>query len=329
MTELLENYSLSTKPKKKKGVLQKVGVIGCGLMGQEITIEISKYGIDVIFIDISDKRINQIMASISMQLDEIIDKWGLTVSEKRAILSRIKGSTDYSQLKDCNLIIESINTKKRGTSFEKRQEIFREVEKYVSKDTVITSNTATLMISEISKVLKYPERSVGVHFISPVRKVKILEVVKGEKTSNWAFEFVGRFATMINKTVINLHESPGNISTRMIIPFINEACEILMEGVATIESIDITMKEASGHQFGPLEMADRIGLDMILKMMDNLYQKFGDQKFKPSPIIILLVRSNCTGVKAGKGFYKYEDGKAIPLCLKDLFSVELKKIIKS
>ena len=134
---------------------------------------------------------------------------------------------------------------------------------------------------------------------------------------------------MINKTVINLHESPGNISTRMIIPLINEACEILMEGVATIESIDITMKEASGHEFGPFEMADRIGLDMILKMMDNLYQKFGDQKFKPSPIIILLVRANCIGLKAGKGFYKYEDGKAIPLCLKDLFSIELKKIIKS
>ncbi len=223
MTELLENYSLSTKPKKKKGTLQKVGVVGCGLMGQEITIEISKHGIEVIFIDINDKRINQILANISMQLDDMINRWGLTVSEKRAILSRIKGSTDYSKLRDCNLIIESINTKKQGTSFERRQEIFIEVEKHVSKDTVITSNTATLMISEISKVLKHPERSVGIHFISPVRKVKILEVVKGEKTANWAFEFVGRFATMINKTVINLHESPGNISTRMIIPFLNEA----------------------------------------------------------------------------------------------------------
>ncbi len=329
MIESLEHYSLSAKPLKKKGILHKVGIIGCGLIGQEIAIETSSHGIDVVFIDIDEKRIHQIMASMNMQLDEIIDKWGLTFSEKRAILSRIKGTTDYDQLQDCNLIIEAINTKKRGTSFEKRQEIFREVEKHVSRDTVITSNTSTMMISEISKVLKHPERSVGVHFISPVRKVKILEVVKGEKTAKWAFEFVGKFATMINKTVINLHESPGNISTRMIIPLINEACEILMEGVATIEAIDITMKEASGHEFGPFEMADRIGLDMTLKMMDNLYQTFGDRKFKPSSIIILLVRASCLGVKSGRGFYKYEDSKVIPLCLNDLFSVEVKKIINS
>lgn len=328
MTESLENYSLSAKPKNKKGILNKVGIVGCGLMGQEIALEISKHGIDVVFIDLTEKRIEQIFASMNEQLDEIIDRWGLTVSEKRAILSRIKGSTDYKMLSDCNLIIESINTKKRGTSFEDRQEIFKKVEQYVSRDAVITSNTSTLKISKISKVLKYPDRSVGVHFISPVKKVKILEVVKGEQTAHWAFEFVGKFATMINKTVINLHESPGNISTRMIIPLINEACEILMEGVATIEAIDITMKEASGHQFGPFEMADRIGLDMILKMMDNLYNEFGDRKFKPSPIIILLVRANCLGVKSGKGFYKYEDHKVIPQCLKDLFSIEVKKLIQ-
>ncbi len=329
MTESLDNYGLSAKPRKKKGTLQKVGIVGCGLMGQEIGLEISKYGIDVVFIDISENRIKQIMLNMSLQLDEIINKWGLTASEKRAILSRIKGSTHFEDLKDCNLVIESINTKKRGSSIEARQGIFIEVEKHVTKNTVITSNTATLMISEIAKVLKHPERSVGVHFISPVRKVKILEVVKGEKTSNWAIDFVGKFATMINKKVIHLHESPGNISTRMIIPFINEACEILMEGVATIESIDTTMKEASGHQFGPLEMADRIGLDMILKMMDNLYKQFGDSKFKPSPIIILLVRSNNLGVKTGKGFYGYEHGKVYPLCMKDLFNIEIKEIIKS
>lgn len=329
MTESLDNYSLSTKPKKQKGILHKVGIVGCGARGQEIALTVSQHGIDVQFIDVSEARIKSIFTNMSQQLDEIIGKWGLTESEKRAILSRISGSTDYNDLKDCNLIIEAINTKKRGTSFEKRQEIFKEVEKHVTRDTVITSNTATLKISEISKVLTHPERSVGVHFISPVRKVKILEVVKGEKTADWAFEFVGKFAKMINKQVVNLFESPGNISTRMMIPIINDACEILMEGVSTIESIDLTMKEASGHQFGPFEMADRIGLDMILKMMDNLYNQFGDRKYKPSPIIILLVRSNCLGVKSGKGFYSHENGKTTPLCLKDLFSVDIKEILKS
>lgn len=235
----------------------------------------------------------------------IIDRWGLTESEKRAILSRIQGTTDYSKIAECNLVMETISSNKPGTSLELRKEVFRKIEEHVSPDAVITSNISTLMISDLSSTLKYPERAVGLHFMIPPT-VKVVEVVKGLRTSEEAYDFVCRFAKMIGKKVVTVNESPGNISTRLIVTLINEACEVLMEGVASIENIDDTMKIGYGLQFGPFELADRIGLDKILKYMDNLYQEFGLQKFKASPIIKRLVRANNLGRKTGKGFYKYE-----------------------
>jgi 3-hydroxybutyryl-CoA dehydrogenase len=308
MSEVLEDYALHEKL-PRKGSVQKVGIIGCGSVGQEISRIVSKAGIDVVFIDISEERVREIFLSINQQLDEVIDRWGLTESEKRAILSRIKGSTDYNELRDCNLVMETISSNKPGSSIELRKEIFKKIEEYVSEDTVVTSNISTLMISDLASVLNYPERAVGLHFMIPPSTVKIVEVVKGLNTSQQSYEFVCRFANMIGKRVINVNESPGNISTRLIVTLINEACEELMEGVASIENIDDTMKFGFGLQFGPFELADRIGLDKILKYMDNLYLEFGLHKFKASPIIKRLVRAHNLGRKTGKGFYIYDKGK--------------------
>jgi 3-hydroxybutyryl-CoA dehydrogenase len=310
MSEVLEDYALHEKL-QRKGSLQRVGLIGCGSVGQEITRIISRAGIDVVFIDVSMERVTEIFLSINQQLDEIIDRWGLTESEKRAILSRIRGSIDYNDIKNCNLIIETISSNKPGSSIELRKDIFKKIEEYVSVDTVITSNISTLMISELASVLKHPERAVGLHFMVPPSQVKIVEVVKGLNTNQNSYEFVCRFANMIGKKVITVNESPGNISTRLIVTLINEACEALMEGVAQIESIDDTMKFGYGLKFGPFELADRIGLDKILKYMDNLYMEFGLQKFKASPIIKRLVRANNLGRKTGKGFYTYQNEKKI------------------
>ena len=307
--EAIENYGLS-KRTHKKGTLSKVGVIGCGTMGQEIVLEISKNGIDVVFIDLSENRIKEAFQSIENELDSMINRWGLTNSEKRAILNRIKGSLDYSDIADCQLVIEAINTKKAGTSKEIRQDVFKKVEAVVDADAIICSNTATMMISDLSSVLKNPERGIGLHFLNPVDKINIVEVVKGAKTSEEAFEFVCKFAKMVRKQAISVNESPGNIHTRMVVPMINEACNILMEGIATVSDIDTTMKEASGNQFGPFEMADRIGLDKLLRWMNNLYEEFGELRFKPSPIIKRLVRANHLGLQTGIGFYKYENGVA-------------------
>lgn len=310
MAESLKDYSLRRQIKQgSDGGLKKVGVIGCGNMGQEIVTIISQHGIDVVFIDLSDERISSIYQNIELQLDEVIGKWGLTQGEKRAIMSRIHGSTDYNDIKDCDLIIESISIKTRGTSLEARKDVFRKIESVVSKETIIASNNSTLMISDLASVLKYPKRSVGINFIVPASTVKIVEVIRGLETSDETFDFAVRFVKMLDKRPITLNESPGNISTRLIVTLINEACEILMEGVASVQCIDMTMKLGYGLQFGPFELADRVGLDKVHKWMDNLYQEFGLQKFKTSPIIKRLVRANFLGKKVNKGFYKYENGK--------------------
>lgn len=310
MSERLEDFSLG-KSMQPKGSIQKVGVVGCGTMGQEISVLISQSGIEVAFIDISEERISDVFKRIGQQLDDRISKWGLTGSEKKLILSRIKGSTDYSTLSDCDIVFETVNSKKKGTSLDLRQDIFRKIEAVVSPETVIASNTATLMISEISSVLKNPGRAMGLHFFSPVGKIKIIEAVRSVYTTDETYAVVNKLALLIGKRLISVNESAGNISTRMLVPLINEACEILMEGVATVSDIDETMKETSGLQLGPFEMADKIGLDKVLKWMENLYAEFGEHKYKPSPVLKRLVRANLVGRRTGEGFYLYQDNKRL------------------
>ncbi len=306
MAEQLERFSLSKKM-QPKGTLQKVGLIGCGSIGQEIALLVSQKGIEVSFIDLSKQRIKEIFDRMNTQLEERINRWGMTPSEKKLVMSRITGSTDYKDISDCDIIIETINSKKMGTSLEERKVVFREVEKHVSRDTVITSNTATLMISDLSSELEYPDRALGMHFISPVSKINIVEITRHVNTSDQAFDMVKKFAGMIGKKVIEVNESPGNISTRMITAMINEACSILLEGVSTVSDIDEVMMEATGFEFGPFEMADKFGVDKILKWMENLYREHGSAKFKPSAIIKRMVRAKMLGRRVGEGFY-YWDG---------------------
>lgn len=308
MTETLSDFALGKKI-VLEGTLQKVGVVGAGTTGQQIIRMVSKAGIDVVFVDISEARVAQIFDSIDHQLNEKINRWGLTPGEKRAMMSRIHGSTDFSILQGCNVVIESIHSKRKGTSLELRKEVFRKIEAVVSENTTIVSNTATLNISEISEALNIPERSLGLHFILPIDQVKVVEVVKTIKTSEKSFDCISKFMKMVGKEMVVVQESPGNISTRMIAPMINEACNILLEGVASVEDIDKTIKHTTGYQTGPFEMADNIGLDKVLKWMDNLYNEFGEFKYKPSPILKRLVRAGMVGRASGEGFYIYKNGK--------------------
>lgn len=308
MSEQLERFSLS-KAMNKKGILQKVGLVGCGSIGQEIALHVSQKGIEVIFIDLSEQRIREILKRMDTELEDRIKRWGMTGSEKKLVLQRIKGSVDYNDLSTCDIIIETIHSKKPGTSIRERMEVFREIEKVVSTETVITSNTATLMISDLASVLEHPERALGLHFISPVSKINIVEVVRHANTSDAAFEMLKKFTSMIGKKIVECSESPGNISTRMISSMINEACSILMEGVATVADIDETMMEVTGFEFGPFEMADKFGVDKIHKWMENLYNEQGDVKFKPSPIIKRMVRAKMLGMNVGEGFYYWDNGR--------------------
>lgn len=307
----LEDFSLTKSP-KQHGAIHQVGIIGLGSMGQEIAKTISQHGFDVVCLDINEKRVANGLEGIIQLLDTEISRWGMTNSEKRLIMSRIKGTVDYSQLSDCDIVIEAINSRKPGTSREIRKEILEKAEKFVRPDAVLASNTATLMVSDLAMGLEYPNRAVGLHFMSPADDVKVLEVVRSSRTSDEAFEMISRFVRMLEKKPITLMESPGNITTRMLCVVINQACEMLMEGIASTQDIDELMRTSLGHQFGPFERADKIGLDKLQKWMDNLYAEFGEHGYKTSPVLKRLVRANHLGKATGQGFYKYDSkGKII------------------
>lgn len=301
----LEDFSLTKSP-KLHGSIHKIGIIGCGSMGQEIAKTISQHGFDVVCLDLDEQHVAGGLEGITRMLDREILRWGMTNSEKRLILSRIKGTVEYNDLADCDIVFEVINSRKPGTSLEIRKAILHKAEKVVRRNAILASNTATLMVSDLASGLEYPDRAVGLHFISPTDDVKVLEVVRSSRTSDDAFEMVTRFVRMLEKKPITLMESPGNITTRMMCVIINQACEMLMEGIASAQDIDELMKSSLGHQFGPFERADKIGLDKLQKWMDNLYNEFGEHGYKTSPVLKRLVRANFLGKSTGQGFYKYD-----------------------
>jgi len=310
MSEQLEDYALNTRS-TKEGVIQKVGVVGCGVIGQEICLLASKSGLDVVFLDLTEEKVAEVFSLLELQLDNEINRWGLTPSDKKAILSRIKGTTVYADLSDCNLVHESVNSRNLVSNLEVCRDVFMHLERVLSPTAIIASNNSSLTISEISYNIKHPERAIGMHFISPVSSVKVVEIAQGLETNKVTLAAVEIYAKKLGKEVIIINETPGHISTRLIVTLINEACELLMEGVGTVESIDKLMKLGYGLQYGPFEMADRLGLDKVMKWMENLYMEYSLQKFKASPIIKRLVRRKYLGKRTGKGFYRYENDQIV------------------
>jgi 3-hydroxybutyryl-CoA dehydrogenase len=309
--EHIENFGLSKK-NRPKVLFSKVGLVGCGAVGQHIAIMISRAGIEVHFIELNDATILKATGRIEKELDTMIDRWGMTGSEKKSILSRIKGASDWSSLRGCDLVIESVKSRPGENSLLMRQEIFKKIEENVDEETIIASNSTTIVITELASVLKFKERCISMFFSTTNPDSPIIEIVKGLHTTYEVAENVEKFMKLINKVGIAVAESPGLISVRIFAAMINEACEVLMEGVADKEDIDQTMRYNLGLLLGPFEMADKIGLDKIVKWMENLYYEFGDLKYKPSPVIKRLVRANSLGRITGHGFYSYDaDGKKI------------------
>ena len=304
--EAIEKYGLS-KDTKPKALFEKVGIIGCGMVGREIAIMISRHGIDVVFIEVSEEQIKHAYKMLDEELDEMIGRWGMTTGEKRAILSRIYGSIYCKDLDGCGIVIEAIKSKTREDSVEKRKEIFKRIEQYVGPDTIIATNSTTLVITELSSELKHKERCISLHFSTVSPNSHLVEVVRGLNTSKEAYENTKRFLKLIDRIGIPVEESPGLISVRIFTPLINEACEVLMEGVAKMEDIDYTMRMALGQRLGPFETADKIGLDKVVRWMNNLYNEFGDIRYKPSPVLKKLVRGNRLGRKTMLGFYRYDE----------------------
>ncbi|MBN1596939.1 MAG: 3-hydroxyacyl-CoA dehydrogenase family protein [Bacteroidales bacterium] len=312
IVEPIEKYGLSKKNRPKQ-LFSKVGVVGCGTVGQSIAMLISQKELEVAFIELSEEKINYALCKIEEELDNMIEHWGMTSGEKRAILSRIHGYVGYEHLKGCDLVIESIRSKTRERRISCRKEVFKNVEKYVDPECIIATNSTTIVITELSSELEHKERCVSLHFLTNVANAKMIEVVRGLYTSDEAYDRVCKFVKMLGKEVIQVQESPGLISVRILVALLNEACEVLMERVGSMEDIDKTMRIGLGLTLGPFETADKIGLDKVMRWMENLYNEFGDKKYIASPIIKRLVRANQLGRITGKGFYKYEEsGNKVP-----------------
>ncbi len=306
IVERIEDYALSQK-NKPKVEFSEVGVVGCGSTGQRVTLMIAKRGIEVVFLELSQELIDLAFDEMSEQLDMEINRWGMTKSEKKLILSRIRGTLKYDDFANCDLVIESTLSPKKEYSMDIRKAIFKNIEDHVTPDTIIASNTTTTVITELAAELEHKERCVSMHFSTTFSSASLVEVVRGLYTTDDVYEHIERFTTLINRVPIEVEESPGLVSVRLGMSLISEACDLLLEGVSTKEDIDFVMRKGLGLPYGPFEMADKIGLDRVVRWMDDLYNEFGDMKYKPSPVLKKLVRAKHYGRKTCEGFYKYDD----------------------
>ncbi|HID25117.1 MAG TPA: 3-hydroxybutyryl-CoA dehydrogenase, partial [Thermoplasmata archaeon] len=234
-------------------------------------------------------------------LDKSIEKGKLTVEEKENILSRIKGTTKLEDLKDVDLIIEAI-----FENVTAKKELFQELDKICKKETVFASNTSTIPITDLASVTERPEFFIGMHFMNPVPLMKLVEVIRGLRTSDETAKLIKDLAEKMGKTPVEVNDSPGFVSNRLLMPMINEAVYCLMEGVGSAEAIDNVMKLGMNHPMGPLELADLIGLDVVLDIMTVLYQGFNDSKYRPCPLLKKMVQAGYLGRKTGRGFYEYQ-----------------------
>lgn len=313
INEPIESFGLSKKDRKKK-MFSKIGVVGCGKEGQNIVAITASAGLDVVFVELSQEKIDKAYETIGKNLDNKIENWGLTQNEKKTILGRVNGTMDYNQLKDCDFVIECIRyddeTGERNTKA--RKEVFKTLEGILTPDAIIATNASTIIISELASELTYKDRCISIHFLVTQPEAKVIEVVKGLYTSDEVCEKILIFASMIKHTAISVQETPGLISLRIFATMLNEACQMLMENVASMEEIDKMMHLGFGFRMGVFRLADRFGIEKVVMLMENMYYEFGDKKYKPSPLLKRLYHAKQFGIRTGKGFYSYNaDGSLV------------------
>ncbi len=310
MTEKLTFEDLQSplaSKRKGKDDFSLVGVIGLGVMGQGIAETIAGAGIDVLAVEKNEKAMKAGLDALGKEMDLEIKRWGKTTAEKKAVLSRIKTTTNIADLKSCDIIIEVIDE-----NFEAKRQLIEAFYSVGKEDAVFISNTATLSLTKLAASSKRPDRIIGMHFLNPVPKVPLVEIVRGMKTSDETYKLVKQFAERIGKTPVEVFEYPGFITTRVILPMLNEAMHVLMEGIAKAESIDTAMRLGYNMQIGPLEMADAMGLDEVLMWMETLFHELGEPRYRPCPLLRRMVRERKLGKKVGEGFFRYDaEGKRV------------------
>jgi len=285
----------------------KIAVIGAGVMGQGISQTVASTGTEVLLFDLKVQQLKASMKLLSDEMDREIERWGMTASEKRAILSRIKTSTDLNEARELPLVIEAI-----PEDLAAKRELFSKLDKICPPETIFVTNTSTLSITEIAAATARPAQVIGLHFLNPVPKIPLVEIVRGLKTSDDTYARVQEFAQSLGKTTVKVFEYPGYVTTRIIVPLLNEAMHVLMEGVATASDIDTAIKLGYGFNIGPLALADKMGLDVVMDWMENLLKELSEHKYNPCPLLRKMVRAGQLGVKTGQGFFKYDqDGNRI------------------
>lgn len=278
----------------------KICVVGTGTMGSGIVQTLLQNGIEVLQKGRSDNSLNKSRAGIEKNLNRLVEKSKIDAAARDKALSLLKTTKDYADCKDADLIIEAI-----AEDMEIKKEVLKELDGICKAGAILATNTSSLSITALAAVTKRPQDVIGMHFFNPVPMMKLVEVIKGQLTSDAVYEKVAKFAADLGKTPVAVNEAPGFVVNRILIPMINEGVGILADGVASKEEIDEAMKLGANHPMGPLALADLIGLDVCLAIMEVLYTEFSDPKYRPHPLLRKMVRAGLLGRKSGVGFYDY------------------------
>ena len=281
--------------------IEKLMVVGAGQMGSGIAQVCASSGFSVTLHDLNDDAVERGKETISSNLQRAVDKGKMSEDEKNAIMSRIVSSTDLNDANDVDLVIEAVVEK-----MEVKTKLFFELDEIAPSHAILATNTSSLPITEIAAATKRPEQVIGMHFMNPVPVMKLVEMIRGLATADDVFETVETLAKQLGKVPVEVNDFPGFVSNRILLPMINEAIYTVYEGVATPEAVDEVMKLGMNHPMGPLTLADFIGLDTCLFIMETLHEGLGDDKYRPCPLLKKYVKAGWLGKKTGRGFYRYD-----------------------